>query len=107
MIEVSSGRWALEWAAYLVISALGSVATYVSMSGTPPASALCVAVFYGPAWFVINAFFGGLHGAPRWSIFPSVIIAVLVQNGMIWWLIRATDNLVRRRTESKAAGRRG
>jgi hypothetical protein len=96
VIELSNRRWALEWALYLVASALGCAAVDVSLSRSAPAAVLPLAIFYGPAWFITNAFFGGIHGAPRWSFLPSIVIAVLSQNALIWWLTRIIMNKYRR-----------
>ena len=41
-------------------------------------------IFYLPTWILTNAAFGGIHGAPAWSFIPSLVIAVVVQNALLW-----------------------
>src|SRR5579859_7331730 len=104
MIEISNRRWRLEWALYLVVSAFGCVAVHVSLSRSAPVAVLPVAIFYGPAWLITNAFFGGIHGAPRWSFAPSIVIAVLGQNALIWWVLRFIGNKLLERKQSRSGG---
>jgi hypothetical protein len=103
MVEVSNRRLVLEWVLYLVISAIGCAAVHVSLSRSAPVAVLPVAIFYGPAWLITNAFFGGIHGAPRWSYAPSILIAVLGQNALFWWVSRFIRNKL---LERQQTGRR-
>jgi len=43
--------------------------------------------FYGWFWVVVFAMFGGMETAPRWSPVPAVILAVSLQNLLIYFLI--------------------
>jgi hypothetical protein len=104
MIEVSNRRLVLEWALYLVVSAVGCVAVHVSLSRSAPVAVLPLAIFYGPAWLITNAFFGGIHGAPRWSFAPSIFIAVLGQNALIWWVFRFIRNKLLEREQPRSGG---
>jgi hypothetical protein len=74
--------------AFLCVSALGVALAYWVTSNTAPAFVNAVWVFYAPAWLVVNAFFGGIHGAPAWAFLPSVIIAVVSQNLLLWLISR-------------------
>ena len=51
-----------------------------------------IAAFYAPVWLVVVAVFGGIHGAPAWAGYPSLLIAYSIQNLVLWfggkWLIR-------------------
>lgn len=43
--------------------------------------------FYGWSWIVVFALFGGMEVAPAWSPIPAVILAVGLQNSVIYFLI--------------------
>jgi hypothetical protein len=45
-------------------------------------------VFYAPAWLISNGLFGGIHGAPAWALIPSIVIAVVGQNALLWFVTR-------------------
>lgn len=100
MSDPSHKRLALALGIYVLASALGTLALDISMSRNAPSAALPIAIFYGPTWFLVNGFFGGIHGAPQWSYVPSFLIAVFSQNALIWWLSTAVNNKLRRRQNS-------
>jgi hypothetical protein len=43
--------------------------------------------FYGWSWILVFAMFGGMEVAPAWSPIPAVILAVGLQNSVIYFLI--------------------
>jgi hypothetical protein len=43
--------------------------------------------FYGWSWIVVFTMFGGMEVAPAWSPIPAVILAVGLQNYLIYFLI--------------------
>jgi hypothetical protein len=48
-----------------------------------------LALLYWPSWIVVNGFFGGIHGAPGWTLMPSVVIAVMGQNLLLWLVVKS------------------
>ena len=85
--------WAWRWVAYSLVCALGSVTVYLGITDRAvPSIANAVWMFYLPAWLLCNGLFGGIHGAPAWSLVPSIVMAVCLQNLVIWklvaWLMR-------------------
>jgi hypothetical protein len=80
-------------------SMLGVGAVYWAFSAEAPAIVSVFWVFYAPAWLVSNGLFGGIHGAPAWSMLPSIVIAVFGQNLLVWLIVRwALNRLALRRT---------
>jgi hypothetical protein len=49
------------------------------------ALAEAVWLFYLPSWFIVLAFFGGVHGAPSWSELPVFVISFTLQNFAVWY----------------------
>jgi hypothetical protein len=87
-------RW-LEFGAVLLASL--AMASYVhwGLNRFPLAEGLML--FYFPAWLGVNAVFGGIHGAPAWSEIPSVAIAFIVQNVVLWYGAKWFVNLFPRK----------
>jgi hypothetical protein len=70
----------------LATSTIGVWSVYANLSvGTPPHLLYWIWTFYAPVWFAFNALFGGIHGAPQWSIMPSVLLAVVSQNALLYF----------------------
>lgn len=63
-------------------------------------------LFYAPIWILCNAMFGGIHGAPAWSFLPSVVMAVVGQNLILWLGARWIYLYGRRRTTKQAESNR-
>jgi hypothetical protein len=73
----------------LLASAIGVGSVYANLSvDTPPHLLYWIWIFYAPVWFVFNALFGGIHGAPQWSIIPSVLLTVVSQNALLYFASR-------------------
>jgi hypothetical protein len=104
MAEISNRRWTFEWTAYLIASALGCASIDASFAHEAPVAAIPINMFYMPVWLMANSFFGGIHGAPRWSFMPSIVIAVFGQNAIIWWLTRVIRNKLFGRKQSGREG---
>jgi hypothetical protein len=89
LAERLRGKTSLQLGAFSIVSALGIALVYwVFSDEQAPALVKTLWLFYAPAWVVSNAFFGGIHGAPAWSFLPSVVLAVVVQNLVLWLLVR-------------------
>ena len=84
---------ALPWVAFSLASAAGIGLVYWGFGAQDAASPIQqLWLFYAPAWLLANMLFGGIHNAPAWSFFPSVVLAVVGQNLVLWrlcsWLWR-------------------
>lgn len=86
------------------VSMLGVGAVHWVLLAEPPAIVSVLWVLYAPAWLVSNGLFGGIHGAPAWSMFPSIVIAVFGQNLIIWLVVRWALNRLAQRRTYKALG---
>src|SRR5579859_3146857 len=104
MIEISNRRWRLEWALYLVVSAFGCVAVHVSLSRSAPVAVLPVAIFYGPAWLITNRILRRHSWCSPMVLRASIVIAVLGQNALIWWVLRFIGNRLLERKQSRSGG---
>ncbi len=94
---------------FVLFSALSVVgvilAAWAAMSQQgQPVIAQGVWDFYAIAWLVVNGMFGGIHGDPAWSLLPSIVIAVIGQNAVLWLLIR---RLIRSREQRSRLRRLG
>ena len=76
----------------LTASAVGIWSVWANLSADGPHLLYWAWLFYAPSWLVFNALFGGIHGAPTWTIMPSVVLAVVSQNLILYslgrWLAR-------------------
>ena len=89
-------RRTLYWSLFALWCAISIACIYDGMENRAPGqeSGLGQAIwmFYFPTWILSLGMFGGIHGAPGWSFLPSIVLAVLVQSGLIWalgtWLYR-------------------
>ena len=84
---------ALPWVAFSLASAAGIALVYWGFGAQDDASPVQqLWLFYAPAWLLANMLFGGIHNAPAWSFLPSVVLAVVGQNLVLWrlcsWLWR-------------------
>lgn len=84
---------ALPWVAFALVSAACIGLVYWGFRAQDDASPIQqLWLFYAPAWLLANMLFGGIHNAPAWSFFPSVVLAVVGQNLVLWrlcsWLSR-------------------
>jgi hypothetical protein len=48
-----------------------------------------VAAFYTPGWISAISLFGGIHGAPSWSVPISVVLGGAIQNAVIVFVLRS------------------
>ena len=74
----------VQTAVFVAVSTLGATLASWAANEASPSFLNAIWYFYGPAWVLVNAFFGGIHNAPSWSFFPSVAIAVFGQNLVLW-----------------------
>jgi hypothetical protein len=81
-------RRVIEILALCVITGVVAPFVYHGISDSvPTAFDYGVVRFYGWSWIVVFAMFGGMEVAPAWSPVPAVILAVGLQNYLIYFLI--------------------
>jgi hypothetical protein len=68
------------------LSAMGIALVYGSLYPQAPDSIKTAMLFYAPAWMFTNALFGGPQNASPWSYWPSIVLAVVGQNVLLWKL---------------------
>ena len=90
-------RWIVECAAVVVVSL--ALVWLVRNGLDKYALADALWLFYLPAWFIVLALFGGIHGAPGWSELPVFIISFTLQNLVLWyaakWVVRLARSTAR------------
>lgn len=104
---------AIKVTAFFIVSVLGVLLILVNFYqiGWPlevirKPSVNIVWIFYLPTWILTNAAIGGIHGAPAGSFIPSVVIAVVVQNSLIWLIVHKLINHFKK-PSATASGKSG